>query len=234
LTVGYFRNFSNNTYEASVELYYRWFSSITQYKEGAQLILNEHIETDLLQGTGKAYGAEFYVKKNRGKLTGWLSYTYSRSFVRVKGNFEEETISGGEYFPSNFDKPNDLNLVLNYAFSKKTSLSGNFIYNTGRPITYPESVYVLNGYAVANYGAINQARIPDYHRLDLSVNHAMLPKRSRKFETSWSLGAYNVYARKNPFSVFFKSEYAGKFPQAYRLSILGTIIPYFAFNFKIK
>jgi hypothetical protein len=233
-SMGYFRDFSNNTYEASVELYYRRFSNLTQYKEGARLILNERIETDLLHGDGKAYGAEFYFKKNRGKLTGWMSYTYSRSLVRVKSDFEEETISNGVFFPSNFDKPNDVNIVVNFAFSKKTSMSGNFVYNTGRPITYPESVYVMNGYAMANYSSINAQRIPDYHRLDLSINHMMLPKRSRKFETSWSLGVYNAYARKNPFSVFFRPQYSGKYPQAYRLSVLGTIIPYFSFNFKIK
>jgi hypothetical protein len=233
-SIGYFHDFSHNVFETSLEVYYRSFSSVTQYKEGARLVLNNHIEQDLLQGKGRAYGAEFYLKKNRGKVTGWLSYTYSRSLVQVEGSFEEETISDGAFFPSNFDKPHDLNILANYSFSKKTSISGNFIYNTGRPITYPESMYVMDGYAVANYGALNGARIPDYHRLDLSVSHTMLPKRIRKFETSWSLGVYNAYARKNPFSVFFKPQHAGKYPQAYRLSVLGTIIPYFSFNFKIK
>lgn len=233
LTLGYFRSFFNDQFEISSELYYKYYKTLTQYKEGAQLILNEHVETDLIQGIGKAFGLEVYFRKNYGKITGTIGYTYSRSLVKVKGYFEDETISGGEYFPNNFDKPHDINVVFNYGLSKKTSLSSNFSYSTGRPITYPESVYVVDGFVVANYDKINQERIPNYHRLDFSLNHKMLPKRNRKFETSWSLGAYNVYARKNPFSVFFSAEHSGKNPQAYRLSVLGTIIPYFSFNFKI-
>lgn len=234
VSLGYFRNFSNSAYEVSLESYYKEVSSVTQYKEGARLVLNEFIERELLAGKGKSYGVELYAKKNRGNLTGWLSYTYSRSLVLVKGTYDEEILSNGEYFPSNFDKPHDLSFVANYSFTPKFSMSGNFFYSTGRPITYPESVYVVDGYVVADYSEINQARIPDYHRLDLSFNYKMLAKKNRRFERSWSAGVYNVYARKNPFSVFFKPEYQGSFPQAYKLSVLGTAIPYFAINFKLK
>ncbi|GCC52520.1 TonB-dependent receptor [Chryseotalea sanaruensis] len=233
-SLGYFRNFSNSAYEVSVESYYKIVSSVTQYKEGARLVLNDFIERELLMGKGKSYGVEFYAKKNRGDLTGWISYTYSRSLVLVKGDYEEETLSNGEYFPSNFDKPHDLSLVANYSLTPKFSVSGNFFYSTGRPITYPESIYVVDGYVVADYSEINQSRIPDYHRLDLSFNYKMLAKKNRRFERSWSAGVYNVYARRNPFSVFFKPEYQGSFPQAYKLSVLGTAIPYFAINFKLK
>jgi hypothetical protein len=215
VSLGFFKNFNNADLEFSTELYVKRFSNITQYKDGAKLLMNERIEMDLLQGTGKAYGAEFYLKKNTGKLTGWASYTYSRSFVKVEGDSEEETLSGGEYFPSNFDKPNDVSFILSYSVSSRITASCNFVYSTGRPITYPESIYVVDGYVVSNYSKINQARIPDYHRLDCSITHNMLKRKSRKVETSWSLGAYNVYARKNPFSVFFRPMYSGRYPQAY-------------------
>lgn len=234
MSIGYFRTTGNRQYEWSAESYYKRFSNITQYKEGARLVLNQAIETDLLHGDGQSFGLELHAKKNSGKVTGWLSYTYSRSLAKVSGDHQEETLSNGKYFPSNFDKPHDLSIVLNYALSQRISLSGNFVYNTGRPITYPESIYVVDGYVVAEYASINQARIPDYHRLDLAINHAMLKKKSRKVETSWSLGAYNVYARKNPFSVFFRPSYSGRYPQAYRLSVLGSVIPYFSLNFKIR
>jgi hypothetical protein len=234
LSAGYFRNLLNNTLEFSIEGYYKIFANLTQYKQGARLLLNNRIEADLLQGDGKSYGAEFYLKRNSGKLTGWLSYTYSRTFVRVKGKHEEETLSRGNYFPSNFDKPHDLSIVMNYQLSRRIGIASTFVYSTGRPISYPESIYVVDGFVVANYSELNQSRIPDYHRLDLAVNHSMLPKRNRKFEASWSLGVYNAYARRNPFSVFFRPIHSGRYPQAYRLSVLGMIIPYFSLNFKIQ
>lgn len=234
LSAGYFANIFGNLLEFSIEGYYKVFSSLTQYKQGARLVLNKNIETEILQGEGKSYGAELYVKKNIGKLKGWASYTYSRTLVKVAGDFKEETLSEGAFFPGNFDKPHDVNVTGNYAMTKRFSISGTFVYNTGRPITHPESIYVLDGFLVSNYSQINQARTPDYHRLDIAVTHNMLPRKNRRIESSWSFGAYNVYARRNPYSVFFRSAYSGRYPQAYRLSVLGSIIPYFTLNLKVK
>lgn len=233
-SIGYFTMLQENAIEISVEGYYKTFSNITQYKPGTRLVMNETIEQALLQGDGRSYGSEFYLKKNEGRLTGWLSYTYSRTFMRVKGNSPEETLAEGAFYPANFDKPHDISLLGNYEITKRFSASASFVYNTGRPATYPESIYVMDGFLVANYSAINQHRTPDYHRLDVSFTHSMLPKKNRKVETSWSLGAYNIYARRNPYSVFFRPEFSGRYPQAYRLSVLGSIIPYFTMNFKLK
>lgn len=233
LTLGYFRNFRENSYESSVELYYKDLHNITEYKEGARLLLNEHIEQDLLSGRGKAYGVEWMLKKQQGQLTGWLSYTYSRSLLQVAGPSPEETLSNGEYFPGNFDKPHDLSFVSSYNLTKRLSISTSFVYSTGRPITYPESVYLIDGYVVANYSQRNQARIPDYHRLDISVTYAESLRNTQRVKGSWSLGVYNAYARRNPFSVFFQPR-NGSFPQAYQLSMIGSVVPYITYNFKIQ
>jgi hypothetical protein len=172
------------------------------------------------------------LRKNSGKVTGWIGYTYSRAFRKVKGETEEETINNGEYYPSNFDKPNDLSIVMNYKFTRRLSASANFTYSTGRPITYPQSIYIIDGYAVSQYSERNQGRIPDYHRLDLSFTLDESLRKTQKWKGSWTLSIFNVYGRKNPYSIFFKPEHAGTIAQAYRLSVIGTIFPSLTYNFK--
>jgi hypothetical protein len=151
---------------------------------------------------------------------------------KTTGEYESEVLNKGEYYPSNFDKPHDLTLVLNYKITRRFSFSGNFTYSTGRPVTYPQSVYVIDGYAVSNYSDRNQGRIPDYHRLDLSftVNESL--RLRQKWKGSWTFSVFNVYGRKNPYSVFFKSKNNGKNLQSYRLSVLGTVFPSITYNFK--
>ncbi len=233
-SIGYFKEIANPALNLSFEFYYKKLKNNIGYKEGAELTLNQNLETELINGSGKSYGMEMLLNKIEGKSTGWISYTFSRSFSRLSGEFLEEQINQGEYFPSNFDKPHILNVVYSYNFSSRLSSSLNFVYNSGRPITVPESAYYYNGSIIANYLKRNQERVPDYHRLDLSVTLENKKKKSRDWETSWTFSLYNVYGRKNPFSVYFSTIRDGRLPQAYKLSVLGSIIPALTFNFDLK
>ncbi|KAA5548569.1 TonB-dependent receptor [Adhaeribacter rhizoryzae] len=231
VSLGFFRNFNQNTFELSLEGYYKKIQNMLDYKNGANLFLNKTIEADLLPGLGKAYGLETSLNKNTGRLTGWLSYTYARTLISVKGATPEETINNGAYYPATYDKPHTLNMVSNYELNKRFNLGANFTYSTGRPITAPLSHYVIGGYVVPAFGERNQFRIPDYHRLDISLTFLPNPDKKRKWESSWNFSVYNVYGRKNPYSVFFKQEY-GSPPRAYQLAVVGVPLPSLTYDFK--
>ncbi|WP_165820540.1 TonB-dependent receptor [Pontibacter virosus] len=233
VALGFFKNLQDNTIELSAEAYYKKLHDLVEYKDGARLLLNSTLDADLLPGEGKAYGLELMLRRQGKKLTGWASYTYSRSLRRVNGPTPEERINNGNFFPANFDKPHDLSLVLNHQMSRLISLSANFTYSTGRPITYPESVGYIDGLLIVNYSDRNQHRIPDYHRLDLALVIDGTNKRNANWVSSWAFSVYNVYGRKNPYSVFFKPAYGGTIPQAYRLSVIGSAVPAITYNFKI-
>ena len=230
LALGFYKNLDGNTYEISLEGYYKRSKNILDYKVGAQLLLNEEIETEVLQGDGKAYGVEFLVKKNEGRLNGWLGYAYSRSFVRLDSEFPEERVNNGEYFPSNFDKPHDISLVANYKFTRRFSASANFVYQTGRPVTYPIGSYEFNDAEYVFYSDRNKFRIPDYYRLDLSFNMEGNHKIKKFAHSFWNFSIYNVLGRNNPYSVFFVTE-NGEL-QAYQSSIFSIPVPTITYNFK--
>ncbi|GAA5024416.1 collagen-binding protein [Marivirga lumbricoides] len=231
-TLGYFRNFFANNIEGSVEVFYKNIYDLIDYKNGAQLLGNHKIEDELLQGEGEAYGMEMYIKKLRGKLTGWVSYTYSRSLITVNSENLLERINEGNAFPTNFDQPHNLSLFGNLKVSRRFDISANFLYNTGRPITYPESVYDVFGVKVANYTNRNGDRIPDYHRLDLSFHLGTTLKRNKTVKANWVLTFYNVYSRRNAYSVFFRSSDSLREIDAFKLSIVGQIIPALSYDFK--
>lgn len=232
IALGYFRNLSANSIEASVEVYGKRIDNLVEYKDGAELFLNEHIETELVSAKGVNYGVEVMIRKNIGKTTGWLAYTYSRAWRQTQSKYPEDNVNNGDYYPSNYDRPNDLSLVVNHKITKRLNVSANFSYSTGRPITYPESIYIIDGYAVSHYSERNKWRIPDYHRLDISINLDESLKRKKSWYGSWSLSVLNVYARKNAYSIFFKPDNSGRIAQAYRLSILGTVLPTLTYNFR--
>lgn len=232
ISLGYFRNFNNNYIETSIEAYYKRINDLVEYKNGADLFGNANIEEELLQGNGDAYGIEFYIKKNRGKATGWLSYTYSRSLITVEGESFNETINKGNPFPTNFDQPHNLSLFGNWEVSRRFQISMNFLYNTGRPITYPQSIYSVNNVLISNYNIRNGNRIPDYHRLDLSFHLGSSLKKQKNIEANWTLTLYNVYSRRNAYSVFFRTSESGGQLNSFRLSIIGQIIPALSYNFK--
>src|SRR5690606_9358362 len=169
-SIGLYKNFVTRDVETSVEAYYKDITNFLDFKSGAQLILNPAIETDVISTEGKAYGLEFMVKKQKGKINGWVSYTYSRSLLRTPSQFDSEIINGGAYYPSNYDKPHDFTLVGNYRFNRRFSISYNFTYSTGRPITIPLLKYNFEGVQRLHYSDRNQFRIPDYYRSDLAFN----------------------------------------------------------------
>lgn len=229
-SLGLYKNLDDDTYEISLEGYYKKSDNILDFKTGANLLLNENVETELLQGEGKAYGIEFLLKKKKGKLNGWLSYTYSRALLKLDSDFNEDRVNNGEYFPSNYDKPHDFNIVANYKLTQRFSLSGNFAYQTGRPITYPVGSYVINNSEFVTYSDRNAFRIPDYFRLDLSLNIEGNHKLKKLAHSFWSISVYNVLGRNNPYSVFFVVENGEV--KAFQSSIFSVPVPTITYNFK--
>ncbi|RKF03558.1 outer membrane receptor for ferrienterochelin and colicin [Tenacibaculum lutimaris] len=231
ISLGLFKNLNGNKYEVSLESYYKKYKNLLDYKVGATLLLNDKIETQVIQGKGKSYGVEFLLKKKEGNLNGWLSYSYSRSLIQLNSMFDEERVNNGNFFPTNYDKPHDVNLVLNYKFTKRYSLSSNFTYQSGRPITYPTGKYTYQGAEYLTYSNRNQFRIPDYFRLDIGLNIEG-NHRIKKFAHSfWNISVYNVLGRNNPYSVFFKTSDSGNI-KAYQSSIFSRPIPTITYNFK--
>lgn len=227
-SVGVYQNIKN--YELSLEGFYKRQNNIVDFKTGAQLFLNENIETEILQGEGKAYGVELLLRKNRGKLNGWLGYTYSRSFFKLDSPFPQERVNDGEFFPSNFDKPHDFSMVVNYQLTRRVSFSGNFVYQTGRPVTFPVGNYEFNGNEFVLYSDRNQFRIPDFYRLDLGLNIEGNHKIKKFAHSFWTISVYNVLGRNNPYSVFFVSQ-DGEI-EALQSSIFAIPIPSITYNFK--
>lgn len=229
-SLGLFKNIDGNTYELSLEGYYKLQDNILDYKVGADLLLNEKIETEVLQGEGKAYGVELLIKKNKGKLNGWVGYTYSRSLIKLDSEFNEERVNNGDFFPSNYDKPHDFSLVANYKLTKRYSFSMNFIYQTGRPVTFPVGNYEFNNSQYVFYSNRNEFRIPDYYRLDLGINIEGNHKIKKLAHSFWNISVYNVLGRNNPYSVFFVTE-NGEI-KAYQSSIFSVPVPTITYNFR--
>jgi hypothetical protein len=217
-SAGYFRSFSKKRIEVSSEIFYKCVNNIKQYKAGADLLLNDHIETEIVNGHGKS----------GGRIYGRIDYTYSRTFIKSVSEFKEELINGGEYYPANYDKPHNLNILASIKTSRRLIISAGIYYSTGRPITYPVSKYMLGDQVFLKYSKYNQYRISDYFRADVSATLYGNLKKNKLTHSSLTLSLYNVTARNNAYSVYFKSE-GGKF-NAYQLSIFGTIIPTITYN----
>ncbi len=229
-SLGLFKNFASNTIETSVEVYYKEMKDYLDYKSGAVLVLNPHIETDVIETKGKAYGIEFLLKKSTGKFNGWLSYTYSRTFLQMNDSSQGSPINHGEYYSSSYDKPNDVTFVGNYKVSHRFSVSFNATYSTGRPITLPIGKYFFGGSERTLYSDRNAYRIPDYIRADFSINIDGNHKVHQKTHNSWTIGVYNLTGRKNPYSVYYVSE--NGVVNGYKLSVFGNPIPYINFNIR--
>jgi len=230
-SIGFYKNMSENRFEASIETYYKKLNNIIDYKGGAQLVMNEHLETDVLNGKGKAYGLELMLQKKRGKLTGWINYTYSKIQHKIDGEFEEERVNKGEYFSANYDKPHDFKFVANYKLSRRMNISTNFSYSTGRPFTPPVAYYNFAGSDRVYYSNRNSMRMPDYCRLDIAatVNGNLVAKKLN--HSSWTFAVYNVLGRQNAYNIFFRTE--GEKVQGYKMSIFGKPIFTVTYNFKL-
>jgi hypothetical protein len=229
-SLGFYKNLKSNAWETSVEVYYKSLSHYLDYKSGANLLVNHHIETDVINTRGYAYGVELMIKKKSGKLNGWISYTYSRTMLQQDDPLAGETINKGKYYPANFDKPNILNVVSNYKFSHRYSMTLDFAYSTGRPITLPVALYNYASTERVYYSERNSYRVPDYIRGDISFNIEGNHKIKQLAHSSWSFGVYNLTARRNVYSIYFVQENSNIV--GYKMSIFGSAIPYVTYNFR--
>lgn len=228
-SLGYFQNLRDDSYEISLEGFYKDIANAVDYIEGADITLNPLLEAGLIQGKGVAYGLEVFVKKKIGRLNGWIGYTYSRSLRKYEEGTGRGSINNGEYYPSAFDQPNRINVIASYKLGPRVVASANFNYSTGRPITIPISKFSYAGYlAVLNYSERNEYRIPDYHRLDLSLSIKENPKSRHRVKSEWTFSIFNVYSRDNAYSITFD-----RYGTATKLSILGSIFPSISYSFRI-
>jgi hypothetical protein len=235
--LGLFKTPQKGLFETSAEVYYKKLQNLPEYKNGAVLVMNHHVEADLINANGYAYGLELYAKKNSGRLNGWVSYTYSRTMRKTDNRFPDEVVNAKKYYPSVYDKPHDLSTVMNYQISRRWRFSGNFVLSSGRPVTLPELKYTYGGKQVVYYSDRNKYRMPPYHRMDVSITLDENLRRKRMWKGSWTFSVYNLYGRKNPYSVFYrkdpsiqqtdKNQYA-----IYKLSVIGVPVPSITYNFK--
>ncbi|MGR3811300.1 TonB-dependent receptor [Jiulongibacter sp. NS-SX5] len=228
VALGYFQNFDNNKYEASVEVYYKELQNQIDYVRNADLLLNPAVEADLLIGDGRAYGAEFYLKKNTGKFNGWISYTLARTERLVEG------LNNEEWFPARIDKMHNLSLVSIYDTGKKWTFSGTFSFASGTPASFPTNKYIWQGVALPHnyYDTRNSYRIPASHRLDLAATLKNKHAFFKKGESEWVFSVYNVYNRRNPFSVYVRqNEDNFAMTEAVKYSVFASILPAVTYNF---
>jgi hypothetical protein len=228
VSLGYFLNLEDNNVELGAEIYARQIDQLWDYRDFAEVIVNPSLETEILIGEGRAYGLELSGKRKVGTLNGLVSYTYSSTQRKIPG------INNGEYYNSNFDKPHNFVATINWNPNKRNTLTANFTYGTGRPVTAPVGSYrVENGLSVPVYSDRNAVRIPDYHRLDLAYTLGKGYDETKNFQTSWTISLYNVYGRKNAFSVFY-TQAADLSNVANRLAVLGTVFPAITFNIETR
>lgn len=224
VSTGYFRNFSNNIFEFSTEVYYKWLQNQVDYKDGAQLILNPNVESQLVYGTGRAYGIEFFMKKKYGRFNGWIGYTLSRTERRFNA------INNGNYFPATQDRTHDLSAVGIYKLNSRWSFSGTFIYESGNAVTYPNGKYEIGGLTTYYYSQRNGDREPSTNRLDLGAT--LEGKPHKKYHSSWTFGLYNVYAHRNPYAITFRNSKTNPgTTEAVETSLFGRV-PSVTWNFK--
>lgn len=230
-SIGFYKKINQNAYEVSVETYYKKLKNILDYKGGAILEMSDHLETEVINGKGKAYGIEFMLQKKTGKLTGWINYTYSKILHKIDSKFIEENVNDGKYYPANYDKPHDFKFVANYKVSRRLNVSSNLSVSTGRPFTPPVAYYNFEGSDRVFYSDRNSMRMPDYVRLDLAatVNGNLVAKKLN--HSSWTFAVYNILGRQNAYNVFFRTE--GKEIKGYKMSIFAKPIFTVTYNFKL-
>lgn len=232
IALGYFQNFKDEAFSLETEVYYKEVQNSFDFINGANLIANNNIERVLLNGEGRAFGWEFLLKKNTGKLTGWLAYTLSRTEQRTPGRTADEPgINNGNWYLNNFDKTHDLSLVANYQYNKKWSLNANFVVQTGLPVNFPVGQYQFQDLTIPVYEGRNLNRLPTFHRLDISATLVPSKNENRDWKTSWSFGIYNAYNRMNAAAINFRQNQETGANEAVRLSIFGAV-PSVSYNIK--
>ena len=230
--VGYFKKFKDNMLTLEVEAYYKQVENRIDYIDGSNLIGNNTIETEILNGEAKAYGLEFLLRKSKGNFTGWLAYTISKSEQRtLGGNAGGPGINDGNWYYTPYDRTHDISITGTYRLNKKWSFSANLIYQTGRPVTYPTGQYEYEGLSIASYSDRNEDRLTAYHRIDISA--ILVPgKPNKKWKGEWVFGIYNIYDRKNAASISFSQNRETGLNEATRIAIFG-IVPSVTYNFKL-
>jgi len=224
VSTGYFRNFDDNVFEFSTEVYYKWLQNQIDYKNGAELILNQDVESQLVYGTGRAYGIELFLKKKYGRFNGWLGYTLSKTERRF------DAINNGNYFPATQDRTHDVSAVGIYQLNKRWSFSGTFVYGTGNAVTYPNGKYEIGGLTTFYYSERNANREPSNNRLDLGAT--LEGKPHKKYHSSWTFGIYNIYNHRNPYAITFRDSKTNPgTTEAVETSLFGRI-PSVTWNFK--
>lgn len=224
VSLGYFRNFKANEFESSVEIYYKNLANQIDYKNGAELVFNSTVEAELVFGRGWAYGAEFYLKRNYGRLNGWVSYTWSKTMRQF------DAINNGNAYPARYDRTHDISVVGIFDINKKWKVSATWVYYTGNAVTFPSGKYEIEGQIVGYYTERNGYRMPDYHRLDLGVTWQR--KKTNKFESSWNFSVYNAYARENAYYIDFReSESNPGTTEAVQVALFKAI-PSVSYKFK--
>lgn len=232
VAVGYFANFKDDAYTLEVESFYKKIKNRMDYIDGADLIANEAIEQVILNGRMRSYGLELLLRKNTGKLTGWVAYTLSRSEQQTPGRNASETgINNGQWYKSAYDKLHNLAVTSTYTFSKKWNFGANFTLQSGQPVTYPTGQYVFQGVTVPSYGLRNENRLPIYHHLDVSATYTPKPDKKKGWQSEWVFSIYNLYSRKNAASISFRQNADSGANEAIKLSIFG-IVPSVSYNFK--
>lgn len=222
--IGYFQNFYDNQYELSVEAYYKDMQNVTDYKDGTDIMLNENIESYILQGRGRSYGAEFYLKKKQGKFSGWVSYTLSKTENQING------INNNKWYASKLDKTHDISIVASYQLNNRISLSATWVFYTGNAVTFPSGKHEYDGEIYPYYTERNSYRMPNYHRLDF--NFHLEGKKKTRFQSSWDFSIYNAYSRYNAYTISFReSENSPGTTEAVQLALFG-IVPSITWNFK--
>ena len=231
---GIYHETPDKKYEFSAELYYKHIGDYLNYRSSAVLLMNPHLETDVIATKGRAYGIELQAKKPLGRLNGWVSYTYSRSQLKQDDKRVAMPLNDGEWYSSEYDRPHDVKAVLNFKITERYSFSSNFNYATGRPTTVPAGSYydTRNRKMMPFYTNRNTYRIPDYMRLDLAFNIEPTHKLTSFLHTSFSVGVYNALARKNAYNIYYVTE-NGRI-QGYKLSVFGTAIPYVSLNIRFN
>ena len=234
VAAGIYHETAGKKYEFSAEVYYKHIGDYLNYRNSAVLLMNPHLETDVISTDGKAYGVELQVKKPLGKLNGWVSYTFSRSLLRQDDERVTVPLNDGDWYPSEYDRPHEVKAVLNFKFTERYSFSSNFNYATGRPTTLPAGKYYdsRNHKYMPFYTDRNTYRIPDYMRLDLAFNIEPTHKLTSFLHTSFSIGVYNALARKNAYNIYYVNE--GEKIKGYKLSVFGTAIPYVSLNIRFN
>ena len=231
---GIYHETTDKKYEFSAEVYYKHISDYLNYRSSAVLLMNHHLETDVISTSGRAYGIELQAKKPVGKLNGWVSYTFSRAMLRQDDQRVAMPLNNGDWYPAEYDRPHEVKAVLNFKFTERYSLSSNFNYATGRPTTLPAGKYYdsYSGKFMPYYTDRNTYRIPDYMRLDLAFNIEPTHRLTSFLHTSFSIGVYNALARKNAYNIYYVTE--GEEIKGYKLSVFGTAIPYVSLNIRFN